>query len=481
MAGSGVTLYATTAAGNKVVIGSIDWRENTYMPSQINDNVAQIMADIRAMANNLATGWIEFGDGDGVYTATYIAANQFRIDADVSTYYRVGVRVRAVAPTPGTISGTISAVAYTAPNTVVTVGWDSGSLSNEPITAVQIGVGSSDTVSAQRNSSYRNTLGRNGGLEVWQRGAGGSAIMSVPAGTGSYTLDGWYLVCGAVQAMDVYQNAGSVNGSRSSAHVVRRVGQTGVTNPLFEFPLDTDEIVPLRGSIVTLSMTMHAAANWSPAGGNISVQLFVGTGSPARRSSGTYTGESIPIGNAATLTGAPQRFIFTSSIPVLTNASQASILLQWTPVGTAGADDGFYIDDVQLEVGSIATPFERRPFESELLACQRHFQKTFPYSVAPAGAAGLAGAWLFHQNVGASGAAQAPSLTLPTRMRAAPTLASYNPSVANTQVRNFATSTDCSGTSLTSYENNVTLSCTAPAGSALGQTLGIHLTMDAEI
>lgn len=43
----------------------------------------------------------------------------------------------------------------------------------------------------------------------------------------------------------------------------------------------------------------------------------------------------------------------------------------------------FYITGVQLEVGTMATPFEHRPIGTELSLCQRYYQKSYDIETAP--------------------------------------------------------------------------------------------------
>ena len=50
-------------------------------------------------------------------------------------------------------------------------------------------------------------------------------------------------------------------------------------------------------------------------------------------------------------------------------------------VGTNGAT--WYITGIQLESGSLATPFEHRSFGEELALCERYFQSNFPLFVPP--------------------------------------------------------------------------------------------------
>src|SRR5262249_60899120 len=55
------------------------------------------------------------------------------------------------------------------------------------------------TVQQQLQATYgqRNIIGSNGGMEVWQRGAGGSASFAINASTTAYTADRWYIATGA--------------------------------------------------------------------------------------------------------------------------------------------------------------------------------------------------------------------------------------------------------------------------------------------
>jgi len=138
MAGTFLGKYDTTAANNTATGTNAVSVAEGMLPSNINNAFRSVMADIRQHYN--AAEWIEYGDGAGTYTATYASATSFTIDGtDVTAIYHAGRRVKVVASTPGTIYGTISSTSFST-NTTVNIIWDSGSLSNEAITSVHIGV-----------------------------------------------------------------------------------------------------------------------------------------------------------------------------------------------------------------------------------------------------------------------------------------------------------------------------------------------------
>ena len=105
-------------------------------------------------------------------------------------------------------------------------------------------------------------------------------------------------------------------------------------------------------------------------------------------------------------------------------ANYLSVTGATSVVGTSGAT--FYITGVQLEAGSVATPFERRPYSTELQLAQRYYyQYTAPTVIGQNGG-----------NIG-SGYSTYFGLSIPFKvsMRTNPTI-----------LQNFGVSTDSAGT-----------------------------------
>jgi hypothetical protein len=145
MAGTYIGKYDTTAGSNSATASNSVSVAEGMLPSNINNALRDIMADVRQWYNTAE--WIEYGDGAGTYTPAYASSTSFTIaGVDVTSAYHVGRRVKVVASSPGTIYGSITATAFST-NTTVTVGWDSGSLSDEAITSVHIGAISASNTS----------------------------------------------------------------------------------------------------------------------------------------------------------------------------------------------------------------------------------------------------------------------------------------------------------------------------------------------
>jgi hypothetical protein len=131
---AGIKDYSTTQASN-TSLNSISVAEG-MLPSNINNAIRALMKNTREWFND--SQWVEYGDGDGAYTAAYASGTSFTINGvDVTAIYHAGRRIKLTASTPGTIYGTIASTSFST-NTTVNVTWDSGSLSNEAISNVYI-------------------------------------------------------------------------------------------------------------------------------------------------------------------------------------------------------------------------------------------------------------------------------------------------------------------------------------------------------
>ena len=132
---AGIKDYSTTQANN-TTLNTISVAEG-MLPSNINNAIRALMKNTREWFND--SQWVEYGDGDGAYTASYASATSFTIaGVDVTAIYHADRRIKITAATPGTIYGTISSSTFST-DTTVNVTWDSGNLSNEAIDNVYIG------------------------------------------------------------------------------------------------------------------------------------------------------------------------------------------------------------------------------------------------------------------------------------------------------------------------------------------------------
>lgn len=335
--------------------------------------------------------------------------------------------------------------------------------------------------------SYRNGLYMNGGFEVWQRGAGSSASIAVAASTLAYTADRWYIHTQPNQAMTISAQAGLTNSSNLCGRILRNAAQTGTGTIIFAYPFDTDEIARLRGSKVSLTMSVKAGANWSPTSGTLTVVLYAGTGAVAKRDSTPYTNETSVFSISTNLTagGAVTTITGNSSAILPVATTQLELSLQWAPIGTAGAADSFDIDDVQLEAqlsSSTWTPtsYDKLPFFAMFDACQRHYAKSFVYNTAPVQNGGTVGSIQLYAM--ASNVSVGAYVQFPTKLRATAGTTTYNPSGANSSWRNYNSSADItSAVNPSTGDNDTSIFITGVSVSALGQLIGIHYTASAGI
>jgi len=153
----------------------------------------------------------------------------------------------------------------------------------------------------------------------------------------------------------------------------------------------------------------------------------------------------------------------------------------WTPTGTAGVNDWFSLDDVQLEIGGISTLFERRPFEVEKAQCAVFYQKSFTYATAPAQSIGITTGETFQSAVTAGATSLRMPAFLSPEMRVSPTVTLYSPAAASAEARDETAGANCSSTSATANTKILSLLTTGAAGTSVGNRIGVHWQADAEL
>lgn len=198
---------------------------------------------------------------------------------------------------------------------------------------------------------FRNRI-INGDMRIDQRNAGAS--QSITAASPSYSVDRFIVrpIGGTVTGQ-------RVAGTGSTQYVYQITGGASVTQLQFEQRIEASNSYDLAGSSATLSVNLSnsllTTASWILYYAN-STDNFA---SNTLISSGNWT-----------ISSTIARYNATISIPAA--ATTGLYLIIFVGAQTSGT---FTIGNVQLEAGSTATDFERRPYGTELALCQRYYLK----------------------------------------------------------------------------------------------------------
>jgi len=268
----------------------------------------------------------------------------------------------------------------------------------------------------------------NGGFDIWQRGTSIAATASATYCTDRFQI----LRAGGVLGATVTRQASGNTSFEYASRVQRDSANTSTAVVYLGNSMESSQTIPLAGQTVVFSFWARKGANYSSASDVLSLTLSSGTGTNQNVFSG-LTGQATVASTNATLTTSWQRFNCTGTVS--SSATQLAFYFNYTPVGTAGANDYFEVSGVKLELGSVPTAFSRAggTIQGELAACQRYYYRW--------SAANLSTAYIANgANLTTSGSYAI--VKMPVTLRSNPTLETSG-TASNYRIYNGGTSQTC--------------------------------------
>jgi hypothetical protein len=205
-------------------------------------------------------------------------------------------------------------------------------------------------------TGFRNRI-INGDMRIDQRNAGASQTFTAAAAL-AYSVDRFYGYCTGANV-----TGQRVAGTTPNEFAYRFTGAASVTAIGFGTRLEATNTLDLAGSTATLSVqlanSLLTSVTWTAFYAS-TADAFGTLASPTRTqiATGTFTVTS-------TLT------TYSAQISVPSAATTGIEIVFTVGAQTSGT---WTIDNVQLEAGSTATNFERRPIGTELALCQRYYE-----------------------------------------------------------------------------------------------------------
>ena len=283
----------------------------------------------------------------------------------------------------------------------------------------------------------------NGDMRIDQRNAGASVTPT----NDQYTLDRWSATVTAASKFTVQQNAGSVTPpagfnyylgiTSSSSYSVGTSDAFDIRQRIEGFNVGDLAWGTANAKTVTLSFWVRSSLTGTFGGAlansahnrSYPFTYTISAANTWEQKSVTVAGDTT--GTWLTNNGIGLQMIFglgSGSTYTGTAGAWAGALYngatgQTSVVGTNGAT--FYITGVQLEAGSVATPFERRSYGAELSLCQRYYEKSYNTDVVPGTVTSL-GENICWAGQNGSGTLYSSSISFKVTKRAAPTMSGWS-------------------------------------------------------
>ena len=304
----------------------------------------------------------------------------------------------------------------------------------------------------------------NGGFDIWQRGTSGLTIGN--SLTNAFSADRWssYRAANHTAISVSRQSASGVPGAPSLARIQRTAANSSTETIVFGQTIEIANAATFAGQSVTFSYYLRAGANYSASGSSILAKWKSGTGSTDLN--GIYNAYPGTVDANAThvLSSSFQRFSQTILVP--SNATQIAISFEFTPTGTAGAADFFEITGVQIEAGSVATPFRRNAnsLQGELAACQRYYFRNTATSLFS----------VFGQGRAQSTTSSRQLVNLPVTMRVQPTSVDFSTLRLSDGAAGNPTVTALTIQSDTSHNQTMTVTADVASGLTANQNFYLY-------
>jgi hypothetical protein len=311
------------------------------------------------------------------------------------------------------------------------------------------------TVAQGGNSNYtfRNRI-INGAIGIWQRGTSFTS-----GGTGTYTADRFY------------GNGSSGTISRSTDVPAGFTYSFSNAPSSTAFPgisqrIESVNIADLASQTITASFWVKQTSGTASA---LNINLAYPSVVDNWGSSTTIVETNVV---ASPMPASWTRYTFTYTLP--SNVTNGMSITLFIPSASVTAT--FLITGIQLEAGSTVTPFENRPYGTELALCQRYYQKSYNRTDVP-GTTTSTGEIRF-QTAG-TGGESFPPVVLPVPMRTTPSLVFYSPnSGASGAFYNYSAGTN---PTMTGTNNNGERGWSGGPGASATSICGYHYTASAEL